>query len=257
METRLTPQLHRGDAQGQDSMNTQDNTDIADSWGESVTADLERSRRIAWIVAAVAGAIALLLAIAVVVMLPLKTVEPYTLMVDRHTGHVEALAPLDEAMVSPDTALTRSLLAQYVIARESFDRASVQRDYRKAMLWSAGDERRRYGALMNSTNPASPFSQLPPGTSVSTEIASISPLDRSSSLVRFVTTRTDRSGRAQVPEHWAAVISYGFSGAQMSEEDRLLNPLGFQVTRYRRDRETLSASATGRTISASATEVAQ
>ena len=33
---------------------------LADSWSRSVTEDLERSRRTAWIVAAVAGAIALL-----------------------------------------------------------------------------------------------------------------------------------------------------------------------------------------------------
>lgn len=216
---------------------------IADSWATSVTEDLERSRRTAWIVASVASVIALLLAIAIVIMMPLKRVEPYTLLVDRQTGHVEALAPLDEGLVTPDAALTRSLLAQYVIARESFEQTSLQRDYRKTMLWSAGEERQRYGAQMNSANAASPFAQLPPGTSIRTEIASISPLSDSSSLVRFVTILSDRSGREAAPEHWAAVVNYSFSGARMSEEDRLINPLGFQVTRYRRDRETLPASS--------------
>lgn len=215
---------------------------IADSWTNSVTEDLERSRRIAWIVAGAAGTIALLLAIALVVLLPLKTIEPYTLMVDRHTGHVEALAPLNESVVSPDTALLRSHLAQYVTARESFDRASLQHDYRKTMLWSAGDERRRYGAVINGSGPQGSPAELPSGTYIDTEIASISPLSNDSSLVRFITTRTDRGSRAQPPEHWAAVINYTFSGARMSEADRLINPLGFQVTRYRRNRETLSAA---------------
>lgn len=254
MAAHFAAQFDRRRAQGQDIVNRHHKLDgediaIADSWGASVTADLERSRRIAWIVAAIASAIALLLAIAIVILLPLKTVEPYTLMVDRHTGHVEALAPLDEAMVSPDAALTRSFLAQYVIARESFDRASLQRNYRNAMLWSAGEERQRYGATMNSANGANPLVQLPPGSSVRTEIASISPLSSDSSLVRFVTTRTDTGGRAQPPEHWAAVINYTFSGAAMSQEDRLINPLGFQVTRYRRDPETLTAAVAGRQIS--------
>jgi type IV secretion system protein VirB8 len=35
------------------------------------------------------------------------------------------------------------------------------------------------------------------------------------------------------------VIDYGFTGAEMSAEDRITNPLGFQVTRYRKDPETL------------------
>lgn len=211
-----------------------------DSWTRSVTADLERSRKIAWIVAAVASAIALLLALALIIVLPLKTVVPYTLLVDRQTGNVEALEPLEETMISPDTALTRSFLAQYVIARESFDPAAVQRDYRRTALWSSGDARRRYMETMNGSNPASPFARLPPGTTIETEITSVSSLGRGSALVRFATVRSDRGGTPLAPQYWAAVVNYGYSEARMSEADRLLNPLGFQVTRYRRDQETLA-----------------
>jgi type IV secretion system protein VirB8 len=216
-----------------------DEIDVADSWGTSVTESLERSRRTAWIVAAVTSAIALLLAIALVVLLPLKTVVPYTLLVDRQTGYVEELAPMGEAVVTPDTALTRSFLAQYVIARESYDPANLQRDYRKVALWSAGDARRRYIAAMNRSNPASPVAQLADGSTLSTEIKSVSSLSNDSALVRFVTRRTGRGSQVQPPEHWASVINYHFSSAQMSADDRLLNPLGFQVTRYRRDQEAL------------------
>jgi type IV secretion system protein VirB8 len=213
--------------------------EIADSWSTSVTADLERSRRIAWVVAAVASAIALLLAIALVVLLPLKTIEPYTLLVDRQTGNVEALAPLDERVIAPDAALTRSFLVQYVTARESFDADSVQEDYRKVALWSAPEARQRYVAQMQASNPASPLAYMRPGGTISVEVRSISSLSADSSLVRFTTVRNDPGAQPQTPEHWAAVIHYGFSPAQMSEADRLLNPLGFQVTRYRRDAETL------------------
>lgn len=216
-----------------------DDVEIADSWATSVSADLERSRRIAWMVAAVACAIALLLAIALVILLPLKTVEPYTLLVDRQTGNVEALAPLDEQVIAPDAALTRSFLVQYVTARESFDADSLQRDYRKVALWSAPEARQRYVAQMQASNPQSPLAYMRPGGTISVEVRSISSLSTDSSLVRFTTLRSDPGGQALPPEHWAAVINYGFSPAAMSEADRLLNPLGFQVTRYRRDAETL------------------
>ena len=36
---------------------------------------------------------------------------------------------------------------------------------------------------------------------------------------------------------WAAQIRYRYSGEPMSLEDRLANPLGFQVIEYRRDQE--------------------
>lgn len=216
-----------------------DDIEVEGSWAVSVTDQLERSRRIAWIVAAVAAAVALLLAIALVILLPLKTAVPYTLLVDRQTGHVEALAPLETQMVTPDTALTRSFLVQYVIARESFDIDALQTDYRKVALWSAGEARQRYLATMQANSPENPLAYLPRRAIVKVEIASVSSLSGDSSMVRFTTRRIDPGAQPQPPQHWAAVISYRFSGAEMTAEDRLLNPLGFQVTRYRRDAEML------------------
>jgi type IV secretion system protein VirB8 len=102
----------------------------AASWNSDRVEAMRSSSRIAWSAAGVAAAIALLEAIALVVLMPLKTVEPYTLLVDKTTGYVQALKPLDQARVSPDSALTQSLLAQYVIAREGFDIATLNANYR-------------------------------------------------------------------------------------------------------------------------------
>lgn len=213
--------------------------DINDSWAWSVTDAAERSARKAWLVAAVAAAIALLEAVALVWLMPLKTVEPYTLLVDRQTGHVEALAPLDAAIVAPDAALTRSFLVQYVIARESFFGDSVQDDYRKVALWTAGAEKQSYIASMQATNPQSPLAFMPPGGAIRVEVRSVSSLGANRSMVRFTTVRTDPGGQPQPPQYFASIVDYGFSDAAMSEADRLINPLGFQVTRYRRDMEQL------------------
>ncbi|TCD04347.1 type IV secretion system protein [Erythrobacteraceae bacterium CFH 75059] len=222
-----------------ESFQADDRVEVADSWSRSVTADLERSRRVAWIVASIAAAIALLLAGALVLLLPLKTTVPYTLLVDRQTGFVEALEPLEAQRIAPDAALTRSFLVQYVTARESFDAADLQRDYRRTALLSAGEARTRYLATMRSGAPGNPLSYLPPGSEVAVAVRSVSSLGANRSLVRFTTTRTDRSGAAVLEEHWAAVIDWRYSDAEMSADDRLLNPLGFQVTRYRKDPETL------------------
>lgn len=212
---------------------------IEDSWASGVTDELERSRRVAWIVASVSAAIALLLAIALVILLPLKQVEPYTLLVDRQTGHVEALAPTAEQLVAPDAALTRSMLVQYVTARENFDAADLQEDYRKVALWSAGEARQRYLDTMRSGAPGNPLTLYGADTRVAVEVRSVSSLAADRALVRFSTVQTARGSRPQVAQHWAAVIDYTFSNAEMSEADRYVNPLGFQVTRYRRDAETL------------------
>lgn len=210
----------------------------AASWATDRNAALRSSRRTAWIVASLAMVVVILEAVALAVLLPLKTVVPYTLMVDRQTGYVQALDPIAANRIAPDTALTQSFLVQYVIAREGFDFASVQADYRKIALWSAESASSDYLGLMQVGNPDSPLVRLPRNTIVETRVRSVSALGNRTALVRFETVRRDRSGLAQLPQSWVAIIDYRFSDKPMSTEDRFLNPLGFQVVRYRRNAET-------------------
>jgi len=212
---------------------------VAESWATSVTDDLQRSNRRAWTVAIIAAIIALLEALALVFLVPLKTVEPYTLLVDRQTGNVEALAPLDAQVIAPDAALTRSILVQYVIARESFAFDRVQTDYQKVSLWSDARTGELYRRQMDASSPNSPLSFMPRGGVITTEVKSVSTLAEGRAMVRFATTQTDQLGRAQLTQHWVAIVSYQYVAAAMSEADRYINPLGFQVTAYRRDAETL------------------
>lgn len=213
---------------------------VAASWATSVTEDLERSNRHAWIVAIIAALIALLEAVALVFLVPLKTVEPYTLLVDRQTGNVEALAPLDTQVVAPDAALIRSFLVQYVIARESFALPTLQDDYRKVSLWSDRSTRETYQRAMDAATPGSPLAVLPRNAAIRTQVKSVSTLGEGRALVRFMTIRVDPGSSPQPPNHWAAIVNYSFSAAEMSAEDRYINPLGFQITAYRRDAETIS-----------------
>ncbi len=211
----------------------------AGSWAEDNRAALGRSRRTAWIVAGVASAIALMEAAALLVLTPLKTVEPYTLLVDKQTGYVQALKPLDAQQVSANAALTQSFLVQYVIAREGFDAATLQTNYRKVSLWSEGDARKAYIGFMQANNPSSPLVSLPRSTVVETRVKSVSPLGKNQALVRFDTIRRDANGAVQPARAWVSVIRYRYSGAPMSLEDRFVNPLGFEVAEYQRNAEAL------------------
>jgi type IV secretion system protein VirB8 len=209
----------------------------AGSWAEDQQTALRASRRTAWIVAIAALAVALMLALALMLLTPLKTVEPYTLLVDKQTGFVQALKPLDAQQVSGNTALTQSFLVQYVIARESFDVSAVQANYRKVSLWSQGDARTAYIAGVQASNPDSPLARLPRTTVIETRVKSVSPLSANAALVRFDTIRRDAGGRTEAPRAWVSVIRYHYSGEPMSLEDRYVNPLGFEVTRYQRNAE--------------------
>lgn len=216
----------------------------AGSWAADQQAALRQSRRTAWIVASIAAALVVVEGLALIVLMPLKTVVPYTLLVDRNTGYVQALKPLEPGQITPDQALVQSMLVQYVIARESFDAATLQADYAKVGLWSADTARDDYFNLMQASNPDSPISRHARASTVETRVKSVSPLGNQAALVRFETIQRDAGSQYQVAQPWVAVVRYRFSGEPMSAEDRFLNPLGFQVTEYRRDAEALPREET-------------
>ena len=209
----------------------------AATWNRDRLEAMHKSQRMAWWVAIGAGTIAVLEAGALILLTPLKTVEPYTLLVDRTTGYVQALKPLDADKIAPDAALTQSFLVQYVIARESFDIDTVQVNYNKVASWSAEQARSGYLGTVQVSNPQSPLNIYPRTTVVETRVKSVSPLGRNVALVRFDTIRRDSGGQVQPPQSWVSVVRYRFSGEPMKLEERFVNPLGFRVLRYRRDPE--------------------
>lgn len=215
----------------------------ARSWSDDRNEALARSRRTAWVVAAVAAGIAALEALVLVAMMPLKTVEPYTVLVDRNTGFAQVLEGGGVPQVAGRTALTHSLLAQYVVARESFAYDNIQDQYRKTALWSDDQARREYLALMASSNPRSPANQVGRGARLDTTIESVSLSGVNTALVRFYTQRIEPGQPGGERQYWVAYLRFRFSGEPMAIEDRLVNPLGFQVVEYRRDQEAPPAPA--------------
>ena len=210
-----------------------------ETWAADIHGSLRASRRIAWTVAAVAVVAAGLEAIALAALAPLKTVVPYTITVDRQTGYVQTEAGLKPGgALTQDQSVTQSFLVQYVLSRETFDATDLREDYRKVTLWSAGDARAQYLHQMQKTTPDSPLNLYTPTTVVGVTVESVSLLSPTTALVRFETTRHEAGSTPGPTQPWAAVIAFRYSNAPMTMGDRFINPLGFQVTRYRRDSET-------------------
>lgn len=220
----------------------QDYYEQAATWNQDRLKAIHSSRTIAWWVAGAAALIAVLEALALVFLAPLKTVVPYTLMVDRTTGYVQTLKPSEKATIAPDSALTQSFLVQYVIARETFDSSTLGANYRKVALFSGGQARASYLAMMQGNSPQNPLAIYPRGTLVETRVKSVSPTGANTAFVRFDTIRTDANGQVHQPSAWVGVIRYQYSGEAMKLEDRFVNPLGFRVLSYRKDPEVVPAA---------------
>lgn len=211
--------------------------DLARGWADERDAAHARSRRIAWTIAGVACSVAALQAVALALAMPLKRIEPIAVLVDRTTGNVERV-DLDQLhTLSANEALRQSLLAQYVVARESYDPVGVRTAYRKVALWSTSQARSSYLAQMRSDPPSA---RIVAGRDMglAARIRSVAMLSDGSASVRFEVSRVDAAGRMSDTRPYIATIAFAFRGQPMSIEDRLDNPLGFAVRSYRVDAET-------------------
>jgi len=213
----------------------------AATWADTAATAEARSRRTAWIVAGVATAVAALLALALLALTPLKTVQPYVVTVDRQTGAVEVTQTLGGSRLTENEAVIQASLANYVRARETFDVTDLAANYRRVQMMSATQARAAYVAEMAANNPSSPLRTLAPGDTVAVRVKSISLLAPGTALVRFDAARRPAGSAVAVTRAYAAAISYGFSGRPLRLEDRFDNPLGFEVTRYRKDAEGVGA----------------
>jgi type IV secretion system protein VirB8 len=209
-----------------------------DHWIEHNIEQERRGRKTAWIVAMILIVVCGAQAAAIAIMLPLKEVVPYTVLVDRQTGYVEMAPGVKLGALAEDQAIVESMLAQYVLARETFDPSDFKERYDRVALWSLGDAREGYVAQYQA-GPQSVLADIRPGTTIKTIIKKIELIDKDTARVRFEAQRKD-TNMEPVRYDWQSIVTFRFTGQPMKQEDRLLNPLGFQVTNYRRDAETAS-----------------
>lgn len=217
----------------------------ARSWALENDRNLKRWARTGWIAACVATVIALLEALALIALTPLKTSVPYTILVDRTTGYTQILSGTHPQTIKPQSALTKSMLAQYVIARESYDIDTIRGQYRRVGLWSAEAARKDYLELMQPNNPASPMNALPRDAIVEARVTSVDLDGEQSARVRFTTERPDSNTTNTDKRWWVVDVKFHYATEPTTADDRLVNPLGFAVTRYRRFQETPPPVDTG------------
>jgi type IV secretion system protein VirB8 len=210
--------------------------DEAKSWNADRLRGAERSRKLAWAVAALASLVAVAASGAVVALTPIKTVEPYVVRVDRTTGAVDVISALKtQHPASYEEAVTKHFLAQYVRARESWLAPAAEDNFRQVSIMSTPGEQQRWADAFRAANPQSPQVLYGSTGEVLVTIRAITFVTDGVANVRF--HRTVRSGQQATDSDWIATVAYTYTDAPMAEGDRLRNPLGFQVTSYRADAE--------------------
>ncbi len=215
----------------------------ARTWETDRIEAIETSRKIAWRVAAVAGAVAFAAVFAVASLAPLKRVDPFVIRVDNTTGIVDVVAAMKDGKTNYDEAMNKYFTQWYVRYREGYSKELAPDYYTNVGIMSVNLEQQKYFEFFNPKNPLSPINLYGPYAKVKVRIKSTSFIKPHIALVRY-TKEIERGLDKPQVTHWAATITFKYSGAPMAEKDRAINPLGFQVVEYRNDPDALAPEAT-------------
>lgn len=210
-------------------------------WEEEIYRKAARSRALAWTVSLFCMAVALISLGIVWTLVPLKTFEPYVVVVDKTTGFTEVTRALQPGgRVTQDEAVTMANVVRYVRARETYDAKGLKDNYDLAQLLSDEQAARDLANLFAPSNANNPAKVLGANATVGVTVKSVTFPNTRTALVRF---QTDEKGlNTTTARHWVGVVRFRYSSAPVRNEWRFDNPLGFQVIEYRRDQETVTPS---------------
>ena len=125
----------------------------AESWDRDRFVAATRSRRVAWIVAGVTSALAIVSVGSVMALSPLKTVVPYVVTVDKSTGATEVAQGLrGDKSITYDEAIRKYFLADYVRTREGWIPQAREEFYRKVLALSTREEQNRWTSFYRKDN---------------------------------------------------------------------------------------------------------
>jgi type IV secretion system protein VirB8 len=152
------------------------------------------------------------------------------------TGAVEVMTGLRAGKpLGYEEAVTKSFLATYVRARETWLPAAAEANFSQVSIMSTPEEQQRWAAGFRPTNPLSPQVAYGPAAEAQVSIRAISFVAPGVANVRF--HRLVRQAGQATETDWIATLAFAYTKAPMGEADRLRNPLGFQVSSYRADPE--------------------
>lgn len=208
-------------------------------WEAEIVRKAKRSRALAWFVAMIFGAMTLCSLVILMMLVPLKSFEPYIVTVDQTTGYIEVQTGLTRpANLTEQEAITQANVVRYIRSREGYDPYRIQENFGVAALLSSGTAARDLQQLYSTTNSQNPARVYGQDTSVLVDIKSVTFPNESTSLVRFSTQEV--SATNSVTRHWISVVRFRYTDTPATNEWRFENPLGFQVVDYRRDQETVA-----------------
>ncbi len=154
-----------------------------------------------------------------------KSLEPYVIEVEEKTGIATVVDQISAGYLTGDQAIRRFFINKFIHLASGYDPKTYKTDLEEMRLFSTPNVYAEYKSRVNAR-------ELGANSKISVRIKSILFQEQNIAQIRIV--RQIEIFEAQ-PKTVDEVITLGFyfsPNIQLSTEERLINPLGFQVNKY-------------------------
>ncbi len=203
------------------------------SWDKDIYSNTIIQRNLLWILNLILGIAVIVCLIWMQIKSSENKIEPFVIEIDKKSGIATMIKPLSVNEYSANTAILRSLIIQYIKAREEYNYYLFNQNADFVRVSSNPSIYYSYKSAVFMNNPNSPYNLLGKNGSISIKLKSIIfPAENTAQIRISIETINSMGNTIKVDK--IILMSFSFdTNTQITDEDRLLNPLGFVVTLYK------------------------
>ena len=155
-----------------------------------------------------------------------KSLEPYIIEVEEKTGIPTVVQQMTTEEFTGNELMKKYFINQFVLAAAGYNPRTYPEDSEKVRVFSNSEV---FGYFKNLINPR----DLGTDSRINVKIKSIQFSNENTAQVRILREKIRGISNETTQTHELATLNFLFDpNIQLSSEERLLNPLGFQVKYY-------------------------
>lgn len=162
-----------------------------------------------------------------------KSIEPYIIEVEDKTGIATVVNQMTAENFTGDQMIRKYFLNEFIHASSGYDPKTYKKDADKVRLFSTPGVYADYRNRINAR-------ELGAETLIDVRVKSIQPIDNNTVQIRLARQITKKEGNAETKDEIITMGLYFAPEMNLTMEERLINPLGFQVNKYMISEEVFS-----------------
>ncbi len=166
-----------------------------------------------------------------------KSFEPFIIEMEDKTGNIQVVENLTQSSLTADTALKRYFVYNFLKIAEGYNYSTYKEDLVKLGLFTDAKTYRQITNTISVRNPKSPVNVLKNTGFLTIQVKSMVFLTSGSASIRFQVNNLSSNLTIPQQQHFVAFVEFKFTDMKLTDSERFLNPLGFQVIKYKVDKD--------------------